>query len=148
LLVSPSADPANVQKHAVVVAELTRIFANDKVWYKLIEDNKQFAKVFQLDSLILCPDPAIHRIGVRMGSLIMARVKNIEFVDVVTHEESKSSITFAIIKYIVDLSFFMRDRLDDEVNELHDRADEFEEFILESHDKLKHSIMVVNERVA
>jgi hypothetical protein len=44
--------PYRPELHAIVIHELTDVFMKDKVWQSFLSQNKETAKMFQLDLLI------------------------------------------------------------------------------------------------
>ena len=78
--------------HATIVAELSRLFAKNKDWDKALEKDKSLARVFRLEQLISSPDSKTKKIGIAMGSLIMARVQGVELADIVDDETSMAFI--------------------------------------------------------
>lgn len=93
--------PNTIYIHADIVKECLRLFAKDTLWQKALDLNHDFAKKFQLDTLITSNDMNISKIGINMGSLIMLKVPSLELSDIVSDDYSMEKISQALLKYVL-----------------------------------------------
>jgi hypothetical protein len=125
-------------KHADLVREVTRLFANDKFWHKEMEANKAMAKLFRLDPLIQSNNPTVRKIGYTMGAVLMTRVTSIDLVDIVDTDFAMEKINQCLCKYIINQHYKLREHFDDQFDEVHDRLSDFQK-------KLNRDINKINE---
>ena len=78
--------------HADIVQEVTRLFAKDPFWHRVISQNHELAKVFHLDTLIRSKDKQIMKIGINLGALMMAEVPSLELDEIVDDDFSMEKI--------------------------------------------------------
>ena len=119
--------PNTIYIHADIVKECMRLFAKDTLWHKAIQQNAEFARKFQLDTLILSNDQNISKIGVNMGSLIMLKVPNLELSDVVSDDFSMEKISQALVKYVLTTMAKQKRNYDEEIDALSLRCDQNKE---------------------
>jgi hypothetical protein len=115
-----------ISLHAGVVAEMIRLFQANEAWCKVLAKNKQLAKAFQLDSLILNDDEEAINVGVSMGAMILVKVANLEPEDIVSEDLSKEKIHRGMIRYVAGIHGNMKSYFADAVTTIHDRCSQLE----------------------
>lgn len=127
--------PEKLFKQADIVKECTRLLAKDSLWTQAIEQNKEQAKAFHLDSLIGSVDTNLKKIGVTMGAVIMSRVANLELAEVVSEDYSMEKINQTLLKFVLNQNIKMRLHFDDNIDDVYE---EFNKFEKKSGKEIKH----------
>ena len=107
---------------------MARLLAYDKIhWLKAMETNPALANVFLLDLLINANNVNMKKIGVSLGVLLITKVSNFQISDIVQDDRSVMQITSSILRYLIKAQRTFQDYVEDEIDDVHERINIFEQ---------------------